>query len=137
LIRNYTGSLHLLAGQFPGQAVFELKGMPVMEETFARGQRRVIGETNSSPAICLWEVESKTGSLIDCATWLHRGIDLQRAIWIVFAKIRSSSSILLQQQRSDMAYWQTVRDFWAAYFKRTGANLKSYSVLRDLTDLAR
>jgi hypothetical protein len=27
--------------------------------------------------------------------------------------------------------------FWAAYFKRTGANLKSYSVLRDLPDLAR
>jgi len=41
----------------------------------------------------------------------------------------------LLQQRTDMANWPTVRDFWAAYFKRTGANLKSYSVLRDLPDL--
>jgi hypothetical protein len=23
----------------------------------------------------------------------------------------------LQQQLNDMAYWQTVHDFWAAYFK--------------------
>jgi hypothetical protein len=36
----------------------------------------------------------------------------------------------------DMKYWQTLRDFWAAYFKRTGADLKSYSVLRDPPDLA-
>jgi hypothetical protein len=36
----------------------------------------------------------------------------------------------------DMRYWQTLRDFWAAYFKRTGADLKSYSVLRDPPDLA-
>jgi hypothetical protein len=36
----------------------------------------------------------------------------------------------------DMAYWQTLRDFWAAYFKRTGADLRSYSVLRDPLDLA-
>jgi hypothetical protein len=35
----------------------------------------------------------------------------------------------------DMAYWQTLRDFWAAYLKRTGADLKSYSVLRDPADL--
>jgi len=35
----------------------------------------------------------------------------------------------------DMAYWQTLRDFWTAYFKRTGADLKSYSVLRDPPDL--
>jgi hypothetical protein len=31
----------------------------------------------------------------------------------------------------DMRYWQTLRDFWAVYFKRTGAILKTYSVLRD------
>ena len=36
----------------------------------------------------------------------------------------------------DMRYWQTLRDFWAAYFKRTGAILKTYSVLRDPPDLA-
>jgi hypothetical protein len=44
---------------------------------------------------------------------------------------------LLQQQRTEIAYRPTVRDFWAAYFKRSGANLKSYSVLRDLPDLSR
>jgi hypothetical protein len=37
----------------------------------------------------------------------------------------------------DMAYWQTLRDFWTAYFQRTGADLKSYSVLREPPDLAR
>ena len=31
----------------------------------------------------------------------------------------------------DMRYWQTLRDFWTVYFKRTGAIFKSYSVLRD------
>jgi hypothetical protein len=31
----------------------------------------------------------------------------------------------------DMRYWQALRDFWAAYFKHTGAILKTYSVLRD------
>jgi hypothetical protein len=35
----------------------------------------------------------------------------------------------------DMRYWQTLRDFWAAYFQRTGAILKMYSVLRDPPDL--
>jgi hypothetical protein len=35
----------------------------------------------------------------------------------------------------DMRYWQTLRDFWTTYFKRTGANLKSYSVLREPPDL--
>lgn len=34
-----------------------------------------------------------------------------------------------------MAYWQTLRDFWTAYFKRTGATLKSYSALRNRPDL--
>jgi hypothetical protein len=37
----------------------------------------------------------------------------------------------------DMRYWQTLRDFWTAYFKRTGADLKSYSVLRDPPKLQR
>jgi hypothetical protein len=37
----------------------------------------------------------------------------------------------------DMAYWQALRDFWTAYFKRTGAVLKSYSVLRDPPKLQR
>jgi hypothetical protein len=31
----------------------------------------------------------------------------------------------------DMRYWQTLRDFWTAYFTRTGAILRAYSVLRD------
>jgi len=35
----------------------------------------------------------------------------------------------------DMRYWQALRDFWAVYFKRTGAILKTYSVLRDPPDL--
>jgi hypothetical protein len=35
----------------------------------------------------------------------------------------------------DMRYWQTLRDFWTEYFKRTGAILKTYSVLRDPPDL--
>jgi len=34
-----------------------------------------------------------------------------------------------------MRYWQTLRDFWTAYFKRTGVILKTYSVLRDPPDL--
>jgi len=35
-----------------------------------------------------------------------------------------------------MPYWTALRDFWTVYFKRTGADLKSYSVLRDPPDLA-
>ena len=35
----------------------------------------------------------------------------------------------------DMRYWQTLRDFWTAYFKRTNAILKTFSVLRDPPDL--
>ena len=35
----------------------------------------------------------------------------------------------------DMRYWQILRDFWTVYFKRTGAVLKTYSVLRDPPDL--
>ena len=35
----------------------------------------------------------------------------------------------------DIAYWQASRDFWAAYFKKAGANLKTYTVLRELPGL--
>ncbi len=33
------------------------------------------------------------------------------------------------------AYWTSLRDSWAEYFKRTGADLKSYSVLHDPPEL--
>ncbi|PYU64741.1 MAG: hypothetical protein DMG49_25820, partial [Acidobacteria bacterium] len=36
----------------------------------------------------------------------------------------------------DIAYWQTLRDFWTAYFKKTGADLKTYTVLRELPSLS-
>ena len=29
------------------------------------------------------------------------------------------------------AYWNSLRDFWEAYFHKAGANLKKYSALRD------
>lgn len=31
----------------------------------------------------------------------------------------------------DLAHWQSLRDFWTAYFQKSGAMLKTYSVLRD------
>ena len=34
----------------------------------------------------------------------------------------------------DIGYWQTLRDFWQAYFQATGANLRSYSVSRELPE---
>jgi hypothetical protein len=33
-----------------------------------------------------------------------------------------------------VAYWTELRDFWAAYFRRAGADVKTYSVLRDMPD---
>jgi hypothetical protein len=36
-----------------------------------------------------------------------------------------------------MPYWTALRDFWTHYLAQAGANLKSYSVLRDAPDLAR
>jgi hypothetical protein len=30
-----------------------------------------------------------------------------------------------------VAYWNSLRDFWEAYFRKAGANLKDYSTLRD------
>ena len=35
------------------------------------------------------------------------------------------------------AYWDTLRNFWSEYFKKTGANLREYSMLRDVPVLAR
>jgi hypothetical protein len=35
----------------------------------------------------------------------------------------------------DMAYWQSLRDFWAQYLERSGARLRSFSMLRDVPDL--
>ena len=105
---------------------FELKVMPVMEETFVRGQHHCRrGKMNSSTAIAYGAFESKTAapSIVQPGC---TGFDLQRTIWIVFAKIRKLVVDLLQPQRTDIAYWPTDRDFWAAYFKRSGANLKSY-----------
>ncbi len=37
--------------------------------------------------------------------------------------------------RKPMSYWTSLRDSWAEYFKRTGADLKTYTVLRELPDL--
>ncbi len=35
----------------------------------------------------------------------------------------------------DLAHWQSLRDFWTAYFQKSGAILKTYSVLRDPPNL--
>lgn len=35
-----------------------------------------------------------------------------------------------------IGYWQGLREFWTAYFEESGAVLKSYSLLRQLPDLA-
>ena len=34
-----------------------------------------------------------------------------------------------------LAYWQNLQGFWAAYFKKSGATLGVYSVLRELPAL--
>jgi len=36
-----------------------------------------------------------------------------------------------------VGYWQSLRDFWTAYFGRSGAILKLYSVLRDVPEFER
>jgi hypothetical protein len=36
-----------------------------------------------------------------------------------------------------VGYWQSLRDFWTAYFGRSGATLKCYSVLRDVPEFER
>lgn len=33
-----------------------------------------------------------------------------------------------------VAYWTELRNFWTAYFRRAGADVKTYSVLRDVPD---
>jgi hypothetical protein len=38
--------------------------------------------------------------------------------------------------RKSIAYWQALKEFWTEYFRRTGANLRGYSVLRELPVLA-
>jgi hypothetical protein len=35
-----------------------------------------------------------------------------------------------------VGYWNSLRDFWSLYFKTAGADLKSYSMLRELPELA-
>jgi hypothetical protein len=31
-----------------------------------------------------------------------------------------------------LAYWNRLRDYWIEYFKKAGAHVESYSVLREL-----
>jgi hypothetical protein len=31
-----------------------------------------------------------------------------------------------------ISYWQGLRDFWQAYFKKAGANVRSYTILREV-----
>jgi len=33
-----------------------------------------------------------------------------------------------------VAYWESLREFWVEYFKKAGANLRSYSMFRELPD---
>ena len=34
-----------------------------------------------------------------------------------------------------IAYWERLREYWAEYFKKAGANVQSYSILREFRDL--
>lgn len=36
----------------------------------------------------------------------------------------------------DIRYWQTLRDFWAAYFRRCHATLRVFSMMREVPDFA-
>jgi hypothetical protein len=36
----------------------------------------------------------------------------------------------------DIAYWQSLRDFWTAYFERCHATLRAFSMMRDTPNLA-
>jgi hypothetical protein len=36
-----------------------------------------------------------------------------------------------------LAYWTALRDFWTAYFQKTGAALRRYFVLREPSDVGR
>jgi hypothetical protein len=35
----------------------------------------------------------------------------------------------------DVRYWQSLRDFWTQYFAKSGAALKSFSLMRDVADI--
>jgi hypothetical protein len=35
----------------------------------------------------------------------------------------------------DVGYWQSLRDFWSAYFERCHANLRAFSMTREIPDL--
>ena len=37
----------------------------------------------------------------------------------------------------DMAYWRSLREFWTQYFARSGANLKCFSMERDVVERKR
>ncbi|MGA2184919.1 MAG: hypothetical protein ABSH47_18015 [Bryobacteraceae bacterium] len=37
----------------------------------------------------------------------------------------------------DMAYWQSLRSFWAQYFAKSGATLKCFSIMRDVPSFDR
>ncbi len=36
----------------------------------------------------------------------------------------------------DIAYWQSLREFWAAYFERCHANVRAFSLMREMPNLA-
>ena len=36
----------------------------------------------------------------------------------------------------DFAYWQSLREFWAAYFERCHANVRAFSLMREMPNLA-
>jgi hypothetical protein len=38
---------------------------------------------------------------------------------------------------TSVGYWQSLRNFWTAYFEQAGANVKGYSLLRELPELGR
>jgi hypothetical protein len=36
----------------------------------------------------------------------------------------------------DIAYWQSLRDFWVAYFERCHATVRAFSMMRDSPNIA-
>ena len=36
----------------------------------------------------------------------------------------------------EVGYWQTLREFWVQYFKKSGAELRAYSMMRDVPDFS-
>jgi hypothetical protein len=39
--------------------------------------------------------------------------------------------------QKEIGYWRSLREFWVVYFKKSGADLRSYSMLREIPDLVR